>query len=149
MQKADLIKLAGGLWAVIGTFLIYRSVLLYQLAATEQGATELSIALSVLAGLAIGAAKGKFVLSKTARKNKTRIENLAVPLKIHHLFAKPFYGFIVGMMLLGVALRTFNEYLGGYLVVGAVYCGIGMALIVSSLVYWKNGSEKTATEEVS
>ena len=148
MNKTDLIKLAGGLWAVIGVFLIYRGILLYQLAVEEQRAAGLSIALSVLAGLAVGAIKGKFVLSKTARKNKSRIENLAVSPKIHHIFAKPFYGFIVAMMLLGVALRTFNEYLGGYLVVGAVYCGIGTALIVSSLVYWKSGAE-TAAEEVS
>lgn len=143
-----MIKLAGGLWVVIGTFLIYRSALLYQLAIEEQQVAQLSVALSVLAGLAIGVIKGKFVLSKTARKNKSRIESLTIPLKIHHIFAKPFYGFIAAMMLLGVALRTYNEYLGGYLVVGAVYCGIGMALIVSSRVYWKHDSQ-TLTEGAS
>ena len=39
-------------------------------------------------------------------------------------------------MGLGVLLRAYNEYLGGYIVVAAIYCGIGMALIVSSRVYW-------------
>ena len=146
MDKNSLIKLAGGLWVVIGAFLIYRSALLYQLAIEEQQVTDLSIALSVFIGLAIGAIKGKFILSKTAQRNKLRIENLMVSPKIHHIFAKPFYGIIAGMMLLGATLRTFNEYVGGYLVVGAIYCGVGMALVVSSLVYWKDRSQ-TATKE--
>jgi len=34
-------------------------------------------------------------------------------------------------------LRSWNEFLGGYVVVAAIYCGIGLALIVSSMVYWK------------
>ena len=137
LDKRNLIKLAGWLWVIIGFFLIYRAALLYQLAIEEQNAARLPIVFSLLAGLVIGTIKGKFVLSKTALKNKLRIESLTVSPKIHHIFAKPFYGFIAGMMLLGIALRTFNEYIGGYLVVGAIYSGIGMALVVSSLVYWK------------
>ena len=131
---------------IIGVFLIYRSALLYQLAIEEQRVAGTSIALSVLVGIGIGAIKGKFILSKTARRNKARIESLSVSPKIHHIFAKTFYGLIVGMMLLGAALRTFNEYVGGYLVVGSIYCGIGMALVVSSLVYWKENSQ-TVTKE--
>ena len=86
----------------------------------------------------MGGAKGKFVLSKTAKKNKARINGLDEPVNVGQTFAKPFYGFIVGMMVLGFLLRAFNESLGGYVVVGGVYCGIGAALMVSSLVYWKS-----------
>jgi hypothetical protein len=44
------------------------------------------------------------------------------------------------MMGLGVLLRSYNEYLGGYVVVAAIYCGIGMALIISSRTYWARES---------
>lgn len=124
---------------MMGLFLVYRSVALYQLALYEQASTVNAIALSVIIGLVIGAVKGKFVLSKTARKNKSRIEELDIPLKIYHAFGKKFYMLIPGMILLGFLLRSYNEYLGGYIVVASVYCGIGMALMVSSRFYWIAG----------
>ena len=119
---------------------------LYQLAVAEQNPTQLALVLSAVGGLLIGSVKGHFVLSKTALRNKTRIEGLEPPLKIHHIFSKPFYIFIAGMMLLGFLLRTWNTYLGGYVVVAAIYCGIGMALIVGSRVYWKIDSQAPAGE---
>ena len=107
----------------------------------EQHATEIAITISgIVAGL-IGLVKGRFVLSKTARRNKTRINNLADPVSLHDIFSKPFYFLIPIMMGLGVLLRSFNEYLGGYIVVAAIYCGIGMALIVSSRIYWFSDAE--------
>jgi len=62
---------------------------------------------------------------------------LVPPLSIHHVFSGPFYGLIAGMMILGFLLREFNTYIGGYVVVASIYCGIGMALIAASSVYWK------------
>ena len=136
MSKGSLIKIAGGLWCIIGLMLVIRGVGLYQLAEMEQHATEIAITISgIVAGL-IGLVKGKFVLSKTARRNKTRIHNLEDPVKLYNIFSKPFYFLIPMMMGLGILLRYFNEYLGGYIVVAAIYCGIGMALIVSSRIYW-------------
>ena len=107
----------------------------------EQHATEIAITISgIIAGL-IGLVKGRFVLSKTARQNKIRIHNLEDPVSLHDIFSKPFYFLIPMMMGLGVLLRSFNEYLGGYIVVAAIYCGIGMALIVSSRIYWFSDAE--------
>ena len=136
MNKNSLISIAGGFWCVVGLFLIIRGFGLYQLAGQEQHATQIAIALSGITAGLIGLIKGKFVLSKTARKNKNRIHQLEDPVSIHQLFAKPFYVLIPMMMGLGVLLRSYNEYLGGYVVVAAIYCGIGMALIVSSRTYW-------------
>ena len=113
---------------------------MYQLAGQEQHSTQVAIVLSGIIAAMIGLIKGKFVLSKTARKNKTRIHELEDPVHIHQIFAKPFYFFIPMMMGLGVLLRSYNEYLGGYVVVAAIYCGVGMALIVSSRAYWANGA---------
>ena len=136
LNKNHLSSIAGGLWGVMGLFLVYRSVALYQLALIEQASTMQAITISVIIGMVIGGIKGKFVLSKTARKNKSRIEGLDTPLKIYHAFGKKFYMIIPGMILLGFLLRFYNEYLGGYVVVAAVYCGIGVALMVSSRFYW-------------
>ncbi len=110
---------------------------MYQLAVDEQNTTQMAVLYSVSIGIVAGFFKGLFVLSKSARKNKSRIQGLAAPVKIHHIFAKPFYGLIAGMMLLGVLLRNMNGYLGGYIVVAGIYCGVGIALIVGSRVYWK------------
>ena len=52
------------------------------------------------------------------------------------------------MVLLGYLIRAFNTYLGGYVVVAAVYCGVGMALLAASLVYWK-AEPKTQVKEPS
>jgi uncharacterized membrane protein len=136
LNKNSLISIAGGFWCVVGLFLIVRGFGLYQLADQEQHSTQIAITLSGICAALIGLIKGKFVLSKTAQKNKTRIHQLEDPVGIHQIFAKPFYIFIPMMMGLGILLRSYNEYLGGYVVVAAIYCGIGMALIVSSRTYW-------------
>mgnify|MGYP000140773037 CR=1 FL=1 len=148
MNKQKLTQIAGFLWVVVGLFLIYRGSGLYNMAVTEQNTSKETIIISLTLGIVLGIIKGKFVLSKTARRNRDRINQLTPPLKIHNIFSGPFYGFIVGMMALGFLLRTFNTYLGGYVVVAAIYCGIGMALIAASYVYWTN-DQPTPVEEGS
>ena len=141
MNKKRLITIAGVLWCIIGFFLIVRGVRLYQLAEIEQHATGIAIAISGLISGLIGLVKGKFVLSKTAHRNKNRIFKLDDPVKLQDIFSKPIYFLIPIMMGIGILLRSYNEYLGGYIVIAAIYCGIGMALIVSSRVYWHAKSD--------
>jgi hypothetical protein len=52
------------------------------------------------------------------------------------------------MMILGFILRTYNSFFGGYIVVATIYCGIGMALLAASTIYWKNNRSAPA-EEIS
>ena len=146
MNKNSLYTLAGSIWGLVGLFLIVRGVVMYQEALNTQNASQTALMISIAIALVIGVAKGKFVLSKTARRNKSRIDNIQEPLKIHHVYAKSFYFLIAGMIALGVTLRTFNEYLGGYVVVAAIYCGIGLALMVSSLTYWKTETPSAVEE---
>jgi hypothetical protein len=146
LTKNKLIYIASGLWGLIGVFLIYRGMGMYQLAVAGQNATQVGIVFSVTIGIIVGFFKGLFVLSKSARKNRSRIEGLESPVKIHHIFSKPFYGLIAGMMLLGILVRSFNEYLGGYIVVAGIYCGIGVALMVGSRAYWKSETEVPVTD---
>jgi uncharacterized membrane protein len=137
VSKQQLSQTAGCVWGIVGIFLVYRGMGLYQLAAQEQNSSQEAIIISVVLGIALGIIKGKFVLSKTARWNRDRIDQLTPPLKIHQVFAGPFYGFIAGMMMLGFILRTYNSFFGGYIVVATIYCGIGMALLAASTIYWK------------
>ena len=148
MNKQRLIQIAGFIWVIVGGILIYRGSGLYNLAVTEQNASKETIIISLILGIVLGIIKGKFVLSKTARRNCDRINHLTPPLKILNIFSGSFYGLIAGMMALGFLLRTFNNYLGGYVVIAAIYCGIGVALIAASYVYWKN-DQPTPAEEVS
>ena len=138
MGKQRLLQVAGLIWIIVGLFLIYRSSDLYNLAVIEQNTSKGTLIISVILGVVIGIIKGKFVLSKTALRNRNRINQLVPPLSIHQIFSGAFYGLIAGMMVLGFLLREFNAYLGGYVVVASIYCGIGMALIAASSVYWKN-----------
>ena len=131
---------------MIGVLLIYRGTGMYQIAVDEQSSTQMGIVFSVILGIMVGFFKGLFVLSKSARKNRSRIQSLESPVKIHQLFSKPFYGLIAGMMLLGILVRSFNEYLGGYIVVAGIYCAIGVALMVGSRAYWKSETEVPVTE---
>jgi hypothetical protein len=138
LGKQRLLQVAGLIWIIVGLFLIYRSSGLYNLAVIEQNTSKGTLIISVILGVVIGIIKGKFVLSKTALRNRNRINQLVPPLSIHQIFSGAFYSLIVGMMVLGFLLREFNAYLGGYVVVASIYCGIGMALIAASSVYWKN-----------
>jgi uncharacterized membrane protein len=149
VNKNSLYALAGSIWGLVGLFLMIRGVTMYQTALDTQNATQTALALSIAISIIVGVAKGRFVLSKTARRNKSRIESLEEPLKVHHVYAKSFYFLIAGMILLGVSLRVFNEYLGGYVVVGGIYCGIGLALMVSSLTYWKRDAQPAVVKENS
>ena len=148
MNKQRLQQIAGFVWGTAGLFLIYRGSGLYNLAAMEQNTSKGALIISIILGIVLGILKGMFVLSKTALRNRNRISQLVPPLSIHQVFSGPFYGFIAGMMILGFLLREFNGYLGGYVVVASIYCGIGMALIAASRVYWKN-EQLSPAEEVS
>ena len=148
MDKRRLLQVAGIIWIVVGLFLIYRGSGLYNLAVVEQDTSKGVLITSVILGVVLGILKGKFVLSKTALRNRNRINQLAPPINIHHIFSSSFYCLIAGMMVLGFLLREFNSYLGGYVVVASIYCGIGMALIAASGVYWKN-DPLPITKEVS
>jgi len=148
LDKQRLLQVAGLIWIIVGLFLIYRGSGLYNLAVIEQNTSKEALIISVILGVVIGILKGKFVLRKTALRNCNRINQLVPPLSIHHVFSSSFYGLIAGMMILGFLLREFNAYLGGYVVVASIYCGIGMALIVASSVYWKN-DQLPPVEEVS
>jgi hypothetical protein len=138
MTKNGLNTTAGIVWLAIGGMLATRGALTL-LKAQEGGATTTGLACAALLGLVIGAAKGRFVLSKTARRNARRIAGLEEPVKPWQVFAPAFYPLILVMMGLGFGLRAAaaKGYAGGHLTYGGVLVGIGCALFVSAFTYWK------------
>lgn len=137
MNHNQLFNIAGGIWGLVGVMMILRGADMFKLAVEQQQVSDTALIIAIATSLIIGGAKGKFVFSKTARKNKERISALSTPLKVHQVYSPKFYLFIIGMMAFGFSLRSFNELIGGYVVVGAIYVGVGLALAVSSFYYWK------------
>jgi len=131
MNSASLKRLAGVVWLAVGGMLAWRGVRMLQLAETTWG-----LALALALGLLVGAAKGHFVLSRTARRNIRRIDALEEP-RPWNVFSGRFV-IVIGMMIgLGIGLRTMAEH--GWLtwaLVGGIYVGIGAGLAVSSSVYF-------------
>jgi ferrochelatase len=130
--------LAGVVWFAVGVGLTtvgVRFVFGLNEGGDEGTSLEIGAALA-LAGL-IGFAKGKYVLSRTARRNRRRIAALAEP-RLWHVFTPTFYLLILGMMGLGRWLRALaaDGSLGGYIGVGGIYVGIGLALGVASIAYF-------------
>lgn len=87
------------------------------------------------AGLLLGYLKGNFVLVRTARRNRARIESTPSP----RPFAAftPRFALLIGLMIaFGMGLRALAEQdLLGWVYVGALYIGIGAALLASAPAY--------------
>ena len=94
--------------------------------------SEISLNATTYVSIFISVTFAYLTVAYLVGKQLTRFQCLAV---------SALYFLIAGMMLLGFLLRNFNEWLGGFVVVGGIYCGIGLALLVSSLNYWKTRSQ--------
>lgn len=122
-------------WIGVGLMLSVRAVLTFK-AAVDGGSTATGVAIAAVIGLIIGAAKGRFVLWKTALKNRRRIAALDEP-KPWQVFAPAFYPLIAVMMGTGIGLKYLaaKGYAGGFLSYGGLLIGIGAALLASSFAY--------------
>lgn len=131
-KKNRMIFINGFLWVAVGVMLIIRGLPLFP----ETSSSTFLLALTL--GLIIGGAKGLFVLSKTSTRNINRIQNLQDPIKYTAIFPVLLLILIPIMIGFGIALRHFIESIPGKgYTVGAIYVGIGAALVLSSIKYWK------------
>ena len=149
MKKSSLKTFAGIIWVAAGGMLLYRGADMLRgvwtldkkfVEGVEATSHTLLIVYAVI-GLLIGAAKGFFVLSKSAKRNSDRIDRIEGPVRPWQVFALKFIPLIAVMIGMGIGIRalaanpevTWISW-GGC---GAVYVGIGAALFASSLVYFK------------
>lgn len=129
--------LAGLIWAAVGIGLAtagVRWLLLYF------GASS-GLILTLLLAAAIGFAKFRFVLTKTARRVRDRIAERGDGKCVGGMFSWGTWGFIAGMMLLGNILRRLSLPL--YLL-GALYFAVGLALALGSTIYFAAWRERRA-----
>ena len=129
---------AGTVWLLVGTGLSIVGVrFVFGWNEVDAERTALGITAALAIGALVGSAKGRYVLSRTANRNKKRIRDLVEP-RIWQVFTGRFVIVIAGMMALGRGLRALaaEGWLGGFLGVGGLYVGIGMALAVASRAYF-------------
>ncbi len=122
------VLVAASLWTAVGTLLGVLGVT-WALGAAAPGAAW------ILAGaLAVGLAKGLFVLRRTAQKNLERI--------LERGDGRCLGGFLSwrSWLLVGVMMVTGRLLRGGLLprpTVGFVYAAVGMALLAGSSALWR------------
>lgn len=99
----------------------------------EVGTHSMKAAL-IVAGiaLAVGWAKGRYVLSRTSRRNRDRLRTLPGPARPARVYGIRSWATIGVMMTVGFALTWFGAPV---LVRGGVGVTVGVALLTSSFVY--------------
>lgn len=132
LEPRQLKVLAFALWGVGGLMLTYRGVDF--LLGTHPTVDIAILATFAAVSVAIGIAKGKFVLSKTSQRNIERLDQMVEPHRPIFVYSRRSWIIIGVMVLISLSLTWFNTPL---LWRGAINIGIGLALIMSSLAYVK------------
>ena len=130
LAPRTLIKLAFFLWALGGGFLAVMGVRRMADAALHIG--EPTIIIASLVWLAIGVAKGRFVLAKTSQRNIERIQAMTEPqrpIRVYSLRSWVVIGLTVFLSLALTLLDTPPFWRGG------INLTVGFALLMSSLNY--------------
>ena len=132
------LKLAFILWALVGTgLLIAGGIFLFGNRTMSEldpakGSPGMAEGIGLVIALAIGFAKGNFVLPKIARKNTARIEQLPERSPFYMTFSLKSWLLILVMILIGRTIR----FLGApHLVIGVIYVAVGFALALGSRSY--------------
>ena len=127
-------QLAGVIWLLVGVMLLVRSGPMLVEAHRDSGLGWTIFA--AITGLLLGGVKGRYVLWKTARQNRRRLETLSSA-PVWQVFTGKTWLLVVGMVGLGLALRA-GASAGWYpwAPVAGLYAGIGAALGVSSMAYF-------------
>lgn len=90
-----------------------------------------------MAGLLLGAVKGKFLFSRSCEKNLNRISSLRNP-RIWQFFSPGFFALLLLMIAAGVALSRLAQTSFPALVgVVILDLAVGAALLASSRVFWQ------------
>ena len=88
--------------------------------------------IGIIAAIVIGLAKGKFVLSKTSKRNIERLSQISEPVKPVHVYSVKSW-ITIGIMLMISASLTWLQAPDFWR--GIVNLAVGLALVMSSLSY--------------
>jgi hypothetical protein len=112
------------IWSIVGFFLMANGYFLASLADQSW---------LIFLGLALGTAKGLFVLDQVARKNIKRIQGFEPKACIGSVYSYKTWLLVMMMIVLGRTLRM--TILPGE-IVGVIYLAVGWGLMLSSRLMW-------------
>ncbi len=131
VSPKSLLKLAFVLWIIGGGMLLVTGA--GRLGGVDPNITSPSFMVGLTIAVAIGLAKGKFILSKTSARNIARINEFnGEPQSLFKVYSLRSWIVIELMLLLSAALTFFGAPM---LVRGYVNIAVGVGLIISSLQY--------------
>lgn len=146
MKQKNWIFVSGLVWIGAGVMLLYKGLRFVAegtqlegslsdqfrgvFGSPEQAGTGL-----IAIGLLLGFIKGRFVLSKTARRVMARILALSPPIHFSQVYAPSYWLLIAGMVGLGMSLRFLPFPVDGR---GVVDIAIGSALIHGAMFYFRH-----------
>jgi hypothetical protein len=144
IKHTHAIILSGLTWVLIGSFLLFKGLHYILFATVFQADTSPLLSLFskkengtmilIAMGIAIGYAKGKFVFPRTVQRVVKRILSQDEPIQLKNLYSKGYLLLIGSMICLGMAMR-FSSI--PFDVRGVIDTGVGSALVVGSLLYFK------------
>lgn len=132
------LKVAFFMWALVGLGLLIKGGTLFYAGRTmseidpNAGSFGMAEGIGLVIALAIGFAKGNFVLPKIARKNIARIEQLPEESPLYMTFSLKSWLLIASMMLIGMIIRVLGA---PNLVRGVILVAVGFALTLGSRAY--------------
>ncbi|MCP4642001.1 MAG: hypothetical protein GY851_16280 [bacterium] len=128
--------LAAVVWYIGGVVLLTKAgSLLLEARALQPDGAGLWIAPAL--GLVAGALKARFLFSKACVKNLARIASLENP-KLWQFYRPGFFLFLAAMIILGATLSRLAHGNYGFLLgVGALDLSLSVALLGSSVVFWR------------
>lgn len=143
VSKRTLRALAALVWVVGGLILLAKGSGYLARAARLAPASPLPW-LGGLAGVGVGAFRGRRAFARGCRKNLARIDALRSP-RPWEFFRPGFFAALVAMVAGGIALRRIADGGGvrASLVVGTLELVIALALLTSSLEFWRWRAEPT------
>ncbi|MDH4378638.1 MAG: hypothetical protein QE263_01860 [Vampirovibrionales bacterium] len=144
LGKTGLIRLAQWLWLAGGVSLLLAGV--NRLSGSMGEISQPVLLGSLVVAVIIGAAKGRFVLGKTAKRNLDRLNAITEPQKLVHVYNTRSW-IMIGLMLVISASLTW--FAAPMLWRGVVNVAVGLALMVSSRVYSQPQGDAVAAESIT
>jgi hypothetical protein len=151
VTKNTLVRAASLIWFLVGIFLFSMGLYYFHLGTQLLPSLSYDDSFSILQllglffeklssatsfamilALAIGFAKGRFVLKKTVRRQIERIKALPEKNSLKEMYSLPLYMIIGCMMLLGMSLKYFPIF---YDTRGFIDIAVGFALMNGSFHY--------------
>jgi hypothetical protein len=96
----------------------------------------------ILLACFIGYMKGKYVISRTTKRNIIRLQSLPQPIRITQLYTVPYYILVAGMMGLGLLMNAAGVPKD---VRGLIDSAVGFALIEGSLLAFRTTLQRLKT----